>query len=65
MFVYLSVTRPSVFIIHLFVNSDNPLIRILFIVFPEGGTVTYAYDNDDRVIMECHEEKDGDISNSM
>ena len=65
MFVYLSVTRPSVFIIHLFVNSDNPLIRILFIVFPEGGTVTYTYDNDDRVISETHEEKDGDISNRI
>lgn len=63
MFVCLSVTHPSVFIIHLFVNSDNPLTRIFFIVLPGGGIITYTYDNDDRVISETHEERDGDISN--
>ena len=32
---------------------------------PEGGIITYTYDNDDRVISETHEEKDGDISNRI
>ena len=35
------------------------------VVLPGGGVVTYTYDNDDRVISETHEEKDGDISNRI
>ena len=65
LFVCLSIARLSAFIIHLYVSSDNPLIRIFFIVLPGGGTVTYTYDNDYRVISETHEEKDGDISNRI
>ena len=34
-------------------------------MLPGGGTVTYTYDNDYRVISETHEEKDGDISNRI
>ena len=57
LFACLSIARLAAFIIHLFVSSDNPLIRIFFIVLPGGGTVTYTYDNDYRVISETHEEK--------
>ena len=35
------------------------------VVLPGGGIITYTYDNDDRVISETHEEKDGDISNRI
>lgn len=74
MFACLSITCLSTFIIHLFVSSDNPLIRIFFnhctteysyggndnvtkVILSGGGTVIYTYDNGDRVIMKCYEEK--------